>query len=183
MFIEPFETSRLIIREFDTSDFVPVHEYASSDAVTKYMLFEPSNEEQTLNFLNESIELQSQDPRNDYDFAIVLKKDDVLIGGGGVHITNPSVKEGFIGYCLNDRFWGNGYATEAANAFIRFGFERLNLHRIFATCHTDNIGSIKVLEKTGMKKEGRLRNNRIKQGKWHDSFIFSILRHEYEPQS
>jgi ribosomal-protein-alanine N-acetyltransferase len=61
---------------------------------------------------------------------------------------------------------------ELAKAIINFGFKKLNLHRIFATCHPDNIGSAKVMEKIGMQK-----------GKWRDSFIYSILDYEYDANS
>ena len=179
MFFNQLETERLIIREFEESDFESVHLYASKPEVTKYMPFGPNSKDETRLFLKNAIGYKHQSPRKNYDLAVVLKKDDVLIGGCGIYITNISVKEGYIGHCLDNVYWGNGYATEAANALLKFGFEILKLHRIFATCHTKNTASAKVLEKSGMIKEGCLRDNRFHQGKWMDSFIFSILEHEY----
>ena len=80
-----------------------------------------------------------------------------------------------------DYVWSEkGYASEAAKEIIRFGFEDLNLHRIFATCDPNNIGSAKVLEKIGMKREGRLRQHKWRKGEWRDSFLYSILEQEYK---
>ena len=131
-------------------------------------------------FLQTAIDYTLQNPRYDYEFAAVLKNNNILIGGCGIHITNMNNKEGSIGYCINSQFWRNGYASEAASALIQFGFESLKLHRIYATCHPQNIGSVKVLEKVGMVKEGRLRDHEFQKGRWRDSLIFSILDYEHD---
>jgi [ribosomal protein S5]-alanine N-acetyltransferase len=179
MLINDMDTERLIIREFGAEDFDSVHLYASKPEVTKYLPFGPNSEKETRMFLQKAMDYKRQNPRNDYEFAVVLKKDNTLIGGCGIYITDTSNKEGSIGYCFDNQFWRNGYASESANALIRFGFESLKLHRIFATCHPENIGSAKVLERVGMVKEGCLREHKFQKGKWRDSFIFSILDHEY----
>ncbi len=69
-------------------------------------------------------------------------------------------KEGEIVYRLRKKYWGNGYASEAAKKVIEFGFIHWGLHRIEAMCDARNAASIKVLEKIGMKKEGCLREHR-----------------------
>jgi hypothetical protein len=75
-------------------------------------------------------------------------------------------------------FWGKGYATETANALVDFGFDKLNLHRVFATCDPANTASAHVLEKIGMKREGRMREHMWARGKWRDSLLYAILEHE-----
>jgi ribosomal-protein-alanine N-acetyltransferase len=177
------ETDRLIIREFNEDDFKSIHTYASKPEVTMYLPFGPNREMDTQIFLKKVIDYQTLNPRYDYEFAVVLKQSNILIGGCGIHVTNVNNKEGSIGYCYDKQYWGNGYASESAHAIINFGFEKLNLHRIFATCHTDNIGSAKVIEKVGMVKEGRLREHKLQKGKWRDSFIYSILDYEYDVNS
>lgn len=74
---------------------------------------------------------------------------------------------------------GLGYATEAAKQLIAFGFNELNLHRIFATCDARNIASAKILEKAGMIKEGVIRENILIKEGWRDSLLFSILDREW----
>ncbi len=180
MIFDTMGTPRLFIREFKEEDFKAIHAYASKPEVTMYLPFGPNSEADTQLYLDKSINNQFQNPRHDYEFAVVLKKDNILIGGCGIHITNFDNREGYIGYCYDKQYWGNGYATEAADAIVKFGFNILNLHRIFATCCPDNINSAKVLEKLGMKKEGHLREHKLQRGIWRDSYIYSVLDYEYQ---
>ena len=83
-----------------------------------------------------------------------------------------------MGYVLNKGYWEKGIATEAARAFVRFGFETLNLHRIFTTCCPENEASERVLQKCGMRLEGRLRENLLR-GEWRDSLVYAIIDHEW----
>jgi ribosomal-protein-alanine N-acetyltransferase len=179
MLLQTIETDRLIIREFNEEDFKSIHTYASKPDVTRYLPFGPNSEMDTQVFLKKAINYKFQNPRCDYEFAVILKKSNTLIGGCGIHVTNINNKEASIGYCYDNEFWGKGYASESADALINFGFDKLNLHRIFAICHPDNIGSAKVMEKVGMTKEGCLREHKLQKGKWRDSLIYSILDYEY----
>ncbi len=77
-------------------------------------------------------------------------------------------------------FWEKGYATEASRALMDFGFAELGLHRIFATCDPANTASAHVLEKLGMKREGRLREHKWSKGKWRDSFLYAMLEQEWK---
>lgn len=172
-----FETKRLIIREFIFDDIEVVHEYASDPLVTKYMIWGPNSEEDTRNYISLMIEQQRQVLRQDYEFAIILKETGKLIGGCAIHTNGP--RQGEFGYCFNRLFWGQGYATEAAGMILKFGFHKLGLHRIYATCRPDNIGSAKVMQKNGMKYEGHLREHLWHKGKWHDSFQYSLLESEF----
>ena len=74
---------------------------------------------------------------------------------------------------------GKGYATESATAMLRFGFERLRLHRVSAGCDVLNVSSCRVLEKLGMVREGHLRDGRYHQGRWRDTFVYGILAEEF----
>jgi ribosomal-protein-alanine N-acetyltransferase len=171
------ETNRLIIREFTTEDAASVHQYASKVEVAAYMIWGPNTEEETAAFIGRTIEMQQQQPRVDYELAVVLKESNKLIGGCGIHISEPM--QGEIGYCFNPLYWRQGYASESAAALLRFGFRTLGLHRIYATCRPNNIGSAKVMESNGMKFEGHLRGHMRHKGEWHDSFQYSILEDEY----
>jgi RimJ/RimL family protein N-acetyltransferase len=116
----------------------------------------------------------------EYTLGIVLFAANRLIGGCGIHVSNPENREGWIGYCLNQRFWGKGYATETAKALTDFGFKVLGLHRIFATCDPANVKSAHVLEKAGMKCEGHIREHRWAKGRWRDSLLYSVLEQEWK---
>lgn len=87
-------------------------------------------------------------------------------------------REGEIAYALAKKFWNRGYMTEAANAIVAFGFEKLGLHRIYATCDPANTASVRVMEKISMKREGHLRAHRFAKGNWRDSLLYAVLNNE-----
>jgi len=174
------ETDRLTLREFKERDWQAVHAYASDPEVVRHVEWGPNTEEDTRAFIQRALAQQQEQPRSNYGFAVVLKKQDLLIGACGIRISNPDQREGWIGYVFNRRFWGQGYATEAARALVAFGFDQLDLHRIFATCDPANVASARVLEKTGMRCEGHLREHKWQKGRWRDSLLYAILDHEWE---
>lgn len=171
------ESNRLIIREFAPEDVAAVHQYASNPVVTKHMIWGPNTEDETRAYINHTIEMQGQQSRVDYEFAVVLKDSHELIGGCGIHIFEPS--QGEIGYCFNPLYWRQGYASEAAAALLQFGFGELGLHRIYAKCRPENKESANVMKRIGMKYEGHLRGHMYHKGTWHDSHQYSILGFEY----
>lgn len=170
------ETKRLILRDLEPDDFACVHAYACQSEVVKYMEWGPNTESDTRNFLNESIALNSKNPRLDYELAIIFKEENKLIGGGGIHVSNRENNEGWIGYCYNQDYWGRGLATEAAQALIKFGFEHLELNRIFATTAPGNDGSQNVLKKIGMKHEGCMREHKLVRGAYRDTELFAVIK-------
>jgi ribosomal-protein-alanine N-acetyltransferase len=172
-----FITTRLVIREFQFTDWIDVHGYASNPEVITHMLWGPNTEEETQAFVIHTIDMQRKSPRMDYEFAITLKSTGKLIGGAGIHASD---RQGEIGYCFHPDYWRQGYASEAALEILRFGFKELDLHRIFATCRPNNISSSNVMKKIGMTYEGHLREHMYYKEKWHDSFQYSILEHEFK---
>jgi RimJ/RimL family protein N-acetyltransferase len=172
------ETERLFLRDLVASDWHAVHEYASDPEVVRFMEWGPNREDETIGFVERSISAQREKPRRNFDLAIVLKDTGKLIVACGIHVSNPESREGWLGYCLNPNFWGKGYATETALGLVNYGFEELNLHRLFATCNTENLASAHVLEKSGMKKEGHLREHKWSKGKWRDSYLYGILEQD-----
>jgi RimJ/RimL family protein N-acetyltransferase len=176
--MKAIETKRLLLRDLVWSDLRAVHEYASDPDVVRFVRWGPNTEAETRGFIERSISAQNEKPRRDFDFAIALKNTGKLIGCCGIHVSNPENREGWIGYCLNGNFWGKGYATESAQELVKFGFEKLNLHRILANCDPENLASARVLEKSGMKKEGHLREHAWSKGKWRDSDIYAILEQD-----
>jgi len=176
------KTNRLVLREFNELDWQAVHEYASDPQVVRYMPWGPNAKKESQGFIQRVIARQQEKPRRNYEFAVALKTEDRLIGSCGINISNPGDQEGWIGYCFNRHFWGQGYATEATRALLCFVFSQLKLHRIFATCDTKNIASARVLEKIGMQREGHLREYKWVRGRWRDSFLYAVLDRELKIQ-
>jgi RimJ/RimL family protein N-acetyltransferase len=172
------DTLRLKLRELTEEDLQAVHDYASDPEVVRYMPFGPNTMEDTKNFLDGAISRQTEEPRTDIGLGIELREDGRLIGA--CRINKTSEIEAHVGYILNRGYWGHGYASEAAEALVRFGFTEMGVRRIYADCHPDNVASIRVLEKIGMTLEGRRREYMMFHGEFCDTLLFAMLRHEWQ---
>jgi [ribosomal protein S5]-alanine N-acetyltransferase len=112
-------------------------------------------------------------------FNLVAEVDGRFVGTGRIDVSDRANSSGDIGYALSEDAWGNGYGTQVALQLVDIGFTQLGLHRVWATVHPGNIASIRVLEKAGLRYEGRLRDNlRIPDG-WRDSLIYAAIEAEW----
>jgi RimJ/RimL family protein N-acetyltransferase len=109
--------------------------------------------------------------------------DGAFIGWCSLSRWNPDFRSAALGYCLDDAAWGQGYATEAADALLRWAFDTLDLNRVQAETDTRNVASARVLEKLGFVREGTLREDCIVNGDVSDSWVFGLLRREWQPPS
>jgi len=168
------ETRRLVLRELKPTDLAAVHAWAADPEVVRYEPWGPNTPEQTAEYLKRSAAARAEEPRSVFELGFVLKEAGSLIGAGGLRIRSAEHLEADIGYTLRRDAWGRGYATEAAGALVELGL-RLGMHRIWATCHVDNVRSARVLEKLGMRREGRLRENVHQREGWRDSYLYAVL--------
>jgi len=169
------ETPRLELRtwcESDIPELVPLIG-AREVAATTLRIPHPYEERHAREFL------ASVTKENELRLAIRLRNDGRLCGGVGLHPEAPH-NRAELGYWLGVPYWGHGYATEAATAVVRYGFEQLKLNRIFATYFTHNPASGKVLRKIGMKYEGCMRQHVLKWSEFVDLELCSILREEWK---
>jgi [ribosomal protein S5]-alanine N-acetyltransferase len=111
--------------------------------------------------------------------AITLRSNGRQIGGIGLRVEKQH-QHAELGYWLGVPFWGHGYATEAAADILRYGFETLALHRIFASHFKHNPASGRILKKVGMKYEGCQREHLLKWDRFVDSELYGLLRREWE---
>ncbi len=84
-----------------------------------------------------------------------------------------------IGFQLAKDYWGRGQMHESLQAFLKFAFNELGMHRIEAQTFVENERGIKVLERLKFVREGRLRENFLIEGKFEDSYLYSILKTEF----
>lgn len=164
-------TERLDLRPLRTSDAPRLRELAGNRQVARNTTSIPYP------YPEGAAEAWITDQRDDDErivFAVVRRGIDELIGGIGLHL-EPEHDHGELGYWIGVDHWDRGYATEAAKAVVRFGFERLGLERIHARTFSRNPGSRKVLEKTGMRREGVLRRHAKKWGEFLDVESYGIL--------
>ena len=111
--------------------------------------------------------------------AITLRSDGRQIGGIGLRIEQQH-QHAELGYWLGVEYWGKGYATEAGREMLRYGFEDLGMHRIFATHFRHNPASGRILKKLGMQYEGCQREHLRKWDQFVDSEIYGLLRREWQ---
>ena len=91
-------------------------------------------------------------------------------------------KQADIGYWLGYQFWNNGYMTDALRIICSFGFNHLDIIRIYAPVFKGNFRSRRVLERNGFVLDGVLRNHLLKRGQWRDVWFMSIIRTDWEKQ-
>lgn len=149
-----FETLRLRLRPPVLEDAKSIFEQYAQDAeVTKYLIWSPHRYiDETRDFLRRCQFLWKDGAA--FPWAITRKEDDCLLGMIEIRIDGHSVN---LGYVLARRFWGNGYAAEAVNAVSDWALAQEEIYRVWAVCDVENHASARVLEKSGMQREGTLR--------------------------
>ena len=113
-------------------------------------------------------------------WAVTLNNSDTVLGLFGFYHWSHNHRRAEVGYALTRAWWGQGIGTEAVRAMIRFGFEEMNLHRVYAGTIADNHESVRMLEKIGFLLEGTKRESSWEDdGTIHDSAMYGLLRREF----
>lgn len=174
------ETKRLLLRRLTKEDAIEAYNnWCSKEIVAKYVLFETHASIEVTKDLFDRWEKEYED-LDTYRWIVELKDTNELIGT--IDVSKKFLKYGTceIGYCYGDKFWGLGYGTESLEAVIKYLFEEVELELIYANHMINNPASGKVMEKCGMKYEGKLRSRVIdKDGNRNDLISYSITRGEY----
>ena|SRR5690554_1989089 len=148
------ETNRLILRVLTPTDLHEVFALDSDPEVHRFIGDNPSTSElQSIQSIEEKIAQNKEYGVGRW--AIIDKESNDFIGWAGLKFvadeTNHISNYYDLGYRLNQKFWGKGYATEAAIAILKYGFHVLNINTIYAMAEYKNIASHKVLEKIGVE--------------------------------
>jgi ribosomal-protein-alanine N-acetyltransferase len=123
----------------------------------------------------------AEDLRNDqaYPFFLFRKEDNALIGGLALaNVRRGVAQAGSVGYWIGEAYARNGLMTAGVNALIPFAFGALRLHRLEAACIPSNAASVKLLEKTGFRREGYARQYLCINGIWQDHLLFGLLNED-----
>lgn len=161
------------IRKWRMSDLDNLVKYANNPKIAENMTDafpNPYTEEKGIAFIEMSVK-----PQLTTLFAIDLEGK--TIGGIGLHPKDDiQRKNAELGYWLAEEFWGKGIITQVIPQIVEYGFNNFDIDRIFAKPFGRNIGSQKVLEKSGFILEARLTNTLIKNGQLEDELIYGIRR-------
>ena len=175
-------TGRLLLRPVTGADADALFAMHSSAHVLRYWDAPPWNERtRAERFITASQRMA--DDGSGARLAIDRVSDRTFIGWCSLTRWNPDYRSASMGYCLSDAAWGNGYATEAADAVLQWAFATLDLNRVQAETDTRNTASARVLEKLGFVREGTLREDCIVNGDVSDSWVYGLLRRQWHPLS
>lgn len=166
---------RLLLRDFRAADVEAVHSFAADPVVTGFTDFGPNTPEESAEFVRAAVAQAHLPDRTAFGLAAELAATGQVIGSVSVAVTSVEHRRGDLGYVFHRAHWGQGYASEAAALLLAFGRGALGLHRVEATCHPDNRASARVLEKIGMRCEGRLRDHLLVRGAWRDSLLYAAV--------
>lgn len=149
------ESDRLILRELLPEDAQGIFEMDSDAEVHQYLGNKPIT---TLEESRASINyIRQQYIDNGIGrWAVIEKETNQFIGWSGLklitELTNGHINYYDLGYRFIKKYWGKGYATESARASISYAFNQLNADEVYAIADIDNLASVKVLEKLGLKR-------------------------------
>ena len=169
-------TDRIQLRLIELADLEAIHQLHALPETDEYnTLGIPKDMAETKSVIEPWIAEHHLDKITNYTFAITRKSDGAFLGLFGLKLGHEKFKRAEVWYKIHRDYWQQGYATESVKAVIHFGFEQLGLHRIEAGCAVDNLGSIRVLEKAGMIREGHRRKILPLKTGWSDNYAYAIL--------
>ncbi|MEO5644271.1 MAG: GNAT family N-acetyltransferase [Bacteroidia bacterium] len=172
-------TERLTLRKIRIDDIPSLLRYVNNRAISDqiFNIPYPYHEEDAIFRMN--FVYQGFKNKERYVFAITLKDNDELIGEIGLHLDKENNCAQF-GYWIGEPFWNKGIATEAAAAILKFGFEKLELNKIYATHYPDNEASGKVMINNKMIMEAELKDQYRIDNVYKSVNQYRLTKKEYE---
>ena len=132
---------------------------------------------ETRGYLERMFDSQREEPRLVWELGVLEASGDRVVGACDLTLEYPDAAD--LGFIFSREVWGLGYATEAARAMVRAGFQQLGLTRIFSTCDVENHASARVLEKAGLRRESILEKHKYAKCRWWTSCLYSVRRDEW----
>lgn len=170
-------TPRLVVRRLGPADLHDILDFLSHPSVARATPEIEATEAGVKRYIDLQNAYQPFEQDKCFDLAIERKADGKVIGL--LTLVRREHRQGAIGYALAIEHRGHGYATEAAQALVDYGFGPLALHRIYAETDSGNPASWRVMERLGMRREGCLREAVLEDGQWLDHLIYGLLAAEW----
>jgi RimJ/RimL family protein N-acetyltransferase len=176
----PLETERLVLRPFEEGDLDALYRTQSDAEVARWLYADPRSLEETRELLGRKVAGRQFTAEDEWISAAVIERESgQLVGDVALHWVSAEHKTGELGFIFDPAHQGRGYATEAARAFLAFGFEGMGFHRMIGRAEARNTASIRVLEKLGMRREALLVENEWVKGEWQSELVYAMLEHEW----
>ncbi len=176
----PLRTDRLVLRPMTPDDAPPIHSYKSQPDTVHFLPHGPLTLDEVLDRIGTrwaGRDLQADDDA----LCLAAEEPDTgrIIGDVVLFLRSVENRGGEVGYVFAPEARGKGYATEAAAAMLRLGFEHYGLHRIIGRIDARNAASAAVLERLGMRCEAHFVRNELWKGEWTDEVIYAVLAEEW----
>lgn len=170
-----------MLREYQEQDLASIRSWVNSKDTVQHLsdiFLSPQSENQSKAFLHQAM--------GDTWTGFVIALRDTMEYIGQIDFVSLDTKNGWgeLGIIIGkESFRGKGYGQEAIEAFLRFGFEDLRLHRIELVCRANNSAARRLYEKTGFQQEGVLRQKWYREGVYHDEICYGILHSDWKPKT
>jgi RimJ/RimL family protein N-acetyltransferase len=175
------KTERLLLRAFRPDDEAAFAAFAVREDFWKFLPGPALDAGLVKRFIAARV-IEGENPSGrDWLFCVEERQMERAIGMVRLSIASAEHRQGNIGFSFDGTLRGRGYASEAMQAMLRYGFAELGLHRITALADVENTRSHAVLRKLGFRLEGRLQQNFNVRGEWRDCDLFALLRSEWPP--
>jgi RimJ/RimL family protein N-acetyltransferase len=171
---------RVVIRRFRRTDVESFAAYRSDPAVARFQGWDaPYTLDQAERFVGEMEASHPDTPGSWFQFAVVSRADDTLVGdcGASVSLTEPRQVE--VGFTIASAYQRHGYGTEAVRRLLDYWFIDRGKHRVVASCDARNVASMHLLQRIGFRREGHLVQSTYANGEWTDDLLFALLTQEW----
>ena len=172
----PVVTARLTLRPVAPDDAEAFLAWRSSPEVVRYM-YQPPWDRATA---RTKLRTWSSAPFEEAgDVQVLAVESDGEVVGETMLKWAAAPRQAEVGYALHPDVSGHGLATEAVRATLRLAFESYGFHRVFARIDEENLGSVRVAQRLGMRQEARLVESDVRDGVWSTELVFAILDREF----
>lgn len=173
------QSERLILRRLEDNDLVSYHAYLNDPLVAEYQTWDTYPVERAREVIEEQKTLEPGSPGDPFLFAVELKENTSLAGHVVLTVQEKDPLQAEIGFTFAREYHGRGLAREAASNVLDYAFTVLRLHRIIAITDCENLSSVALLGRLGMRREGHYLQNIWFKGKWGDEYLYAILSDEW----
>ena len=180
----PLRTERLTLRPFTPDDLAALYAIQSDEGVARWLYNDPRSLEETRELLATKIGGASVRGEGEWlSAAAVLREAGELVADVSLLWASETHRQGELGFVVHPAHQGRGYATEASRPLLEFAFRTLGLHRVVGRLEPRNVGSARVLEKLGMRREAHLVENEWVKDAWQSELVYAILAREWRDGS
>jgi RimJ/RimL family protein N-acetyltransferase len=166
----------VLLRPLEPEDVAVVAPWLNDQEVIRYTRqYRPMTRARESEWLN-----RVSNSETDVVLGIAPRASNELIGMAGLHAIDFRSRHCLFGITIGVKeAWNKGYGTETARLLVEHAFLTLNLNRVGLHVHEYNERGVRAYEKAGFRREGRLRQEVFRDGRYWDTFVMGVLRDEW----